>query len=618
MALRFHFCSIFLAVLFIFLLPAIPCTGSTAETRQYYIEHLDINVEVLHSGKIQFSETRQMRFDGSYTWLEQSFGKSGFRDIEDIEVKLNGRPLDFNPAGPDEAAPGEYSIRETDRLIIVRTRIDVEDEALELELNYQLQGAISVNEEWAQFYWAFLTFNWERPTEGISLRLSFPEAPEDEWNRLHAWYESIAEEAALHVEDYHWTFTANRIRAGHGILIRSIFPSAWIEEDALIPTDTELNPQAVQARLHAEAQAAEEARLRKQKHAAILEPLGYILSAFALAFAFFILYECRFNHPQGGGVTREVPPMADRPPSDLPPALVGKLMGTNYSTAQYRLVSTIFDLSHKGYFTLRQEESEKKKKPDFLLARTEKIADDTLNTWETRVLVFIGNRLGGQAKSFKEIFQPAPGLSFSFATSGKEEESQSLATWLNTWDAEVGKDALNRNWWVDNIRPMIILATTQLILLVIGLFLMIYLSGAGSLVPGLTLMIAAFAGGCMTFGLYMRTPEGEYEYKRWLAYREGLKSGRVSAEKKYKGMHIIYAIVLGVSGKPFEKLIASLNIGSNDMPWMTFTPGMFPGAAVFSSSISQAVSVSTTSVSTGSSGAVGGSAGGTGGGGGAG
>lgn len=616
----YRFSFLLYSCLLLLFIPVLPAPSGTAQAREYYIEALDIEAEVHQDGRVSISETRRVRFDGSYSWLEQRFRKRGFTDIENIEVRLNGRALRFNPEGRDEAVPGEYSIRETDNNIYVRTHISAEDETVELVLGYELKGALAVNGDWAEFYWTYLGNGWARKTEDISIQLSFPDAPEASRNELYAWDESRALDPELSIRDRQWQFTAQRILKERSIRIRSIFPSAWVDDAALIPTEAELNPQAIQAGIEAERQAAEEALQRKKERATFLVPLAYLLAVFALVFGIYMLYKYRLNHPQGGGSNKQVPPMTDRPPADLEPALVGKIVGMNYSSAQYRLLATIFDLGRKGYFKFTAAEDpeskkKKKEKPTFLLTRTDKAPENELYDWEKDTISFVEYRLDGETKTFKQLFKDKTEISFSFKKEEKEDKEKDLPSWLQKWEKAVSKEAETRNWRVDNTKAISLLLLTEMSLMVIGFFMMIYLEDVASLIPGLALVGCSLVGGLLATGLSFRTPEGDYEYKRWMAYREGLKKQRVSADKAFKGQHIIYAIALNVTGKKLDGLLESLNIEQDDFTWMLFMPGIFPNSAMFGSAISQAVATSSASVSTGAGGAAGGAAGGGGGGG---
>lgn len=618
--LSYRFSFLLYSCLLLLFIPFLPAPSGSVQAREYYIEALDIEAEVHQDGRVSFTETRRVRFDGSYSWLEQRFRKQGFSDIENIEVRLNGRVLRFNPEGRDDAVPGEYSIRETDSSIFVRTHMAAEDETVELELRYELRGALAVNGDWAEFYWTFLGNGWERRTKDISIQLSFPDAPEGSRNELYAWDESRALDPELRVRDRQWRFSAERILKERSIRIRSIFPSAWVNDAALIPTDAELNPQAIQAQIEAERQAAEEALQRKQEQAAFLVPMAYFLALFALVFGIYMLYKYRLNHPKSGGSNKQVPPMTDRPPTDLEPALAGKLVGMNYSSAQYRLLATIFDLGRKGYFKFTAAEDpeakkKKKEKPTFLLTRTDKAPDDGLHDWEKDTISFVEYRLDGETKSFKQLFKDNTEISFSFKKEEKEDHEKDLASWLQKWENALDKETETRNWNVDNTKPITLLLLAEMSLMVIGFFMMIYLEEVAGLLPGLALVGCSLLGGLLATGLSFRTPKGDYEYKRWMAYREGLKKQRVSADKAFKGHHIIYAITLNVTGKKLDGLLESLNIERDDFTWMLFMPGIFPNSAMFGSAISQAVATSSASVSTGAGGAAGGAAGGGGGGG---
>lgn len=138
--------------------------------------------------------------------------------------------------------------------------------------------------------------------------------------------------------------------------------------------------------------------------------------------------------------------------------------------------------------------------------------------------------------------------------------------------------------------------------------------GSINAAPAIGLMIVSAAGAFAAFMLNVRSEEGEILYREWMAYYSALREGKVSLKDDLKGLHIIYGILFGLSGKRMTKLINTMNINDNDITWMLLIPGTFPNSAMFGQAVNSMVQSTTTSISTGSIGATGGTAGGGGGG----
>lgn len=213
------------------------------------------------------------------------------------------------------------------------------------------------------------------------------------------------------------------------------------------------------------------------------------------------------------------------------------------------------------------------------------------------------DRLQGQKKTFEELFKDQ-----TSKTGGPD-----LTTWWNAWFTEIGKEARANNWYIDNTKPIAALIVVQSLFLVMAFGLAIYI-GSINAAPAIGLMIVSAAGAFAAFMLNVRSEEGEILYREWMAYYSALREGKVSLKDDLKGLHIIYGILFGLSGKRMTKLINTMNINDNDITWMLLIPGTFPNSAMFGQAVNSMVQSTTTSISTGSIGATGGTAGGGGGG----
>ncbi|MCH8487715.1 MAG: DUF2207 domain-containing protein [Candidatus Cyclonatronum sp.] len=560
-----------------------------ALAKDYEIPALRIVAEIRPSGEVFITEERTFRFEGSYSWFEQDIRKLGFREIREIEVREGGQQFRFE----DSNEPGTYSIRDGNRVVTIRTNFSAQDESRTFTLSYILEGALASDGEWAEFYWAFLGSDWDRAHQNIEIEIVLPEGLSAD--ELIAWPETRAQNAQLSTESNRVLFTAERNRGDRALRIRTFFPERLVENT--VPSEATLNPFVIM-------QEREEAELRKARMSAFLIPLGWVLAAASLVFAMVLVLKFG-GRPQ---LAEHFPEMLETPPSEMPPAMVGWLFRNLYSDHNSRFVATIFDLSRKGYFRIVQEREEtgtfrKKETEVYLLERTGKTDYSGLKSWETEVVTLLEGRLNGEKKRLNKLFD----------FSSKEHKAQTaFTTWWSKWFSEIGLEARANNWMVDNTKPIVLNMLVQAMLFLFGFFLLIYNSEAGP-ASGVALLIASGLALVLTIALNVRTEEGERVYRRWKAYRLALTEGRVSMKPELKGLHIVYAIALGLNKKKMGTLIESINPQPDDLTWMFFMPGFFPNAALFSNVVHTAVVSTTTSISTGT-GAVGGAAGGGGGG----
>ncbi|AXJ02531.1 putative membrane protein [Cyclonatronum proteinivorum] len=574
----------------IFLIAGLPVGGSL-HAKDYEITGISILAEIRANGEVAITEERTFLFEGSYSWFEQDIRRQGFLEIRDFEVS-EGSSL-FRK--DDSGEPGTFSVRESRRDVTIRTNFSATDESRTFTLRYVLKGAIASDGEWAEFIWTYLGSDWERAHQNIRIEIRLPEAlPEDE---LVAWQLSRAINPSLEVLADRVLFTADRNRGDRTLRIRAFFPDQLVS--GTVPSEIALNPFEIMQEREAEA-------ARKAQRIAFLIPLGWLLSVVALGVAMLLVLRYR-KRPQ---LAEHFPDLLEAPPSDLPPALAGWMFRNLYSDHNSRFVSTIFDLSRKGYFRISQETEmtgmfKKKETPVYVLSRTNKSDTSALRDWERQLVELLEERLNGKTKRLDELFK----------FGAKESQQQSaFLKWWNKWFEAIGAEARSHAWTVDNTKPMVINLMVQVMLLLFSFFLIIYTSEV-SAVSGVALLISSLLGALLTLALNVRTEEGERVYRRWKAYREALKAGRVDLRPELKGVHIVYGIVFGLGKKKMDGLISRIDPQPDDLSWMIFMPGHFPNASVFSGVIHSTVMATTSSISSSTgAGAVGGAAGGGGGG----
>ena len=52
--------------------------------KSYTIEKVDINSTIMKNGVVSISETRKWKFEGKFSWVQQTITKSGFEMIYDL------------------------------------------------------------------------------------------------------------------------------------------------------------------------------------------------------------------------------------------------------------------------------------------------------------------------------------------------------------------------------------------------------------------------------------------------------------------------------------------------------------------------------------------------------
>lgn len=568
---------------------------SDASAKEYHIRQIDIVAEIQSDGSVHVSETRTFFFDGSFSWYQQEINKRGFSEILDITISENGRPFQFSDSNDD----GTYSVRDRRNTVEIRTNFSARNEERRFTLSYELRDAIASNEDWAEFNWAFIGSGWDRPHENISITVRLP--GEVRGDELHAWQTSRARNHELSSTNREISYTAENLRSGRELRIQNIFPSRVMQ--STVPTDAVLDPFIIQERVNEQLRAEAEREALREQRAGWMVPFGYFLILLSLLFTVYMVMKFGRKAQLGNQISS----IAERPPSVMEPALIGWLFRYKFSAHQHRFTASIFDMARKGYFRLSQEKGEtailKKEKDVFMLERTEKAISGDLKPWEVSLIKMLEKRLSGEKKTFEELFK----------SSSSYNGSAEFNKWWNAWFTEIGKEARTMGLYVDNVKPMAALIVTQTAFFAVAVGLVIYI-GSIDPVPAFLLMIISAVGAFCAFLLNVRTEKGEELYQKWMAYYNALKEGRVSLAKDSKGLHIIYGVLFGLSGKRMTNLISSMQLHENDLTWMYFVPGTMPNAALFGQAVNSMVQSAGASISTGTSGAVGGAAGGGGGG----
>lgn len=349
-------------------------TVAEAASREFHIRQIDITAEVRTDGTVHISETRTFEFAGSFSWYQQEINKKGFSEIQDITLSENGQELAFSHTND----AGTYSIRDGRNTVEIRTNFAAENEQKNFTLSYVLQDAVAARDDWAEFNWTYIGSAWDRPHENISITIILPEVISPQ--NIYAFENARASNSRLETGENRIQFTAESLRSGRALELRTIFPSEYVSNT--VPTDATLDPAVIQQRIDAQLQGEAEREALREQRAEWMIPLGYFLILLSLLFTIYMVV--RFRRRSEAGF--QGPSFTDRPPSDMEPALIGWLFRFRFSGHQQRFVASIFDLSRKGYFRLSQEKTQssilKTEKDIFMLERTDEPVSDHLKPWE--------------------------------------------------------------------------------------------------------------------------------------------------------------------------------------------------------------------------------------------
>lgn len=559
-------------------------TLEAAQAKEYHIVQLDIVATIQEDGSIRFTETRAFAFTGSFSWVTWSLPLRGFSELRDVSAYDNDIPLSQSTS----EEPGTFNFTQNRNRAEIKWHFEAKDERRDIRIEYTLDGALSVDQEWTEFFWNFIGRGWERPTSNISITVEFPENVSSEF--LHFWSETGLENESFFAETGKITYTTERVRARRALPLRIVFPTSLINKEPKVVAS--VDPFAIQAEYDRILREAEEAAAFRAR----VEPIANI-GAFILIFlSFGITIYVLLNYGRHATSGRRFVEEYDAPPTDTEPALVGWLLFSRIITSHH-LVATILDLSRRGYYKIRHEKSGKNslfstEKDEFYLEKSE--ADESkLNSWEKKLYSFINSRIGIGKDSFSKLFDYGSGSDKGYK-------------WVQEWNKAVAEDAKSKGWFTYQPKVILVQIGVQLVILALAILSLFWTSVQAYAIAAI---VACLFGFFACFFLYPRTETGQEFYEKWRSYYKNLKAGQISKDSEYQAAHIVYAVNFGISGKKFQTLTSSLKFEENEMTWLILMPGMTFNPATITGAVNSMNTTLTTTVSTGT-GAVSGSAGG--------
>ncbi|PWN07495.1 DUF2207 domain-containing protein [Rhodohalobacter mucosus] len=566
----------------------------SAEANDYSIPEIRIETVLLEDGTVRITEHLTYVFEGSFSWADHRFSRSGFDSITNIRVSEG--PESYRNDNSEQ--PGTFSVSESDSRIIIKWHYAAEDTSRTFSISYDLKGALIVGEEWVEFFWNYLASGRNRSTENFTLEVSLPSPVSPD--SMYVWDRLEPDHMTTKSPDGLITINTNRISRNQSARFRFLFPRVLFDDGNVRLNEPELTlANVIREEQERESRLRERAEYQEWINS-VARPVTALIIVFSILF-FVLLYNRYGKRFKTNFISERETVML---PDQTPPALVGKLL-SNSITTQGHILATIFDLSRRGYFKIREKESEKKgifstSDSEFLIERTDKEQDPEksrdLAEWEMMVYRFVDDRIRFGSVTIKKLFSESP---------------TKVNKWFSDWKKEIRKVYDGHNWIdQESTKGVLLNIFLQAILVAASVYLLFYeadIALAALIVSGVMLP--------MSFLIKRRTEEGQAMYKRWIAYKKGLQN----ADKRTIRMdmldrHFIYATAFGLSPKQIENLLQSADdsLISMYLPWIILYSGSTSSPASISQSISSLAATGGSSYtgSVGGTGASMGSAGG--------
>jgi len=544
-----------------------------AADKSYKIVSTDIQSFIKQDGSIDFIEKREFDFTGSFTYVYQDIPKKGFDQIYDIQVSANNVP--FINADTKEA--GTFIIQEKNNYYRIYLYHKSQDEKKLFTVKYSLRQPFTVGPNDSQFYWIYLSDEWDKKPGSLVITQTFlsPISEEDITYQLER--PSSSKEYTLNIDGRTLSFGSDDFSSNTEMRLRTIFPSSYF-------VGVEINNE------NFSLAALEEQKRNK-------ELVQYFIGFLALfSIVSFISYYRRNLKKFKLDVDENQ--QFTSFPSDHHPVVINGLIYRELTLGPTGggILATLFELASLKKLSIEVIEKGKwfkSKRLNVTVHNTD--MDDIQNSFAKLLLTRL--RKFGKNTTFKDVFHDFQMRSSEWKALKKEELT------YNNWLDMSGSDEKFR------------LSIIQLLIMgVIITFSIIFKTFIGfiSILPFTFFLIVLLSSRL--------TKEGQLLFNQWGLFYSKLSENKVDVSHFDADLLLQYCLALGIQPKSLESVIKRIE-DENDSAfiWM-YHQGGSSSASSMASIISDVATTGTTISASygGGGGAGGGGAGGGGAGGGGG
>lgn len=530
-------CGLGLLILLLFVLSIGPATLEASD-RDYDFSNLQIDVGLNADGSLEIREQRTVEFDGRYTGMWQWIALKGGMQVSDVVVAENGVP--YTKQNTDEIGPaGTYFVRYENDQVYIDWSFLAQDERRTFVISYQVDNAVLVHHDVAEFYYQFVGDKWDEGVGEVIVNLYLPQSAGEE---LRAWGHGPLWGEVTLVNDQHVQWTITSLPSKTFLEGRVTFPTE------VVPNATNFTGKDALATILAEEEMNAERANRYRKAKSSDPYLAVIL--FAISIGVTITQWRKYG--------RELAPDFDGEyyrdlPNKYSPAELGVLWNTGAVQAQ-DLTATILDLARRGYLKIEEVVSEsqgmlrKKERVDYQLTRLESIDQEStpLRLHEQSLLDFLFQDVAKQDKitSFDEI-----------ETYAKKKQSKFIKFWSD-WQADVKNEAEQWDFFDQTISKyrnrLAGIGALVFFAAIPFLIYRLFLVALACFASGLVLLIAGIA-------MHRRSQSGTNDYARWRAFKRFLEDFSEIPRHQIPALviwehYLVYAVTLGVASEVIKQL----------------------------------------------------------------
>lgn len=342
-----------LTIIFVLISPK----SALADNREYFIDNLNINAQILPNGDVVVNEILQYRFDGEFNGIYRNLNLNGTDEylINNVSIiDSSGNIIEATEGYNEEN--NTYEIKESSDSIQIKLFCKSINEIKNINLNYTIKGAAKKYTDYSQLYWNFYNVkNIDSVKEG-TLKITLKDT-------------SFSTEVLSYDIYGDGDITASNTENSIDINFKNLTTLIGIDlkfQKEYLSIVEEISPENYEDNYIMEDfnyYGKEENNKDIALAITVFAIIGVVIAAFAVDRRGFNKKVSEYRAK--GKFTEEEFIM--EPPSDLPPALVNLLMNEKVVSKEM-LNITLFYLVNKGYY--RIEEKTTKDINDLVFIRT--------------------------------------------------------------------------------------------------------------------------------------------------------------------------------------------------------------------------------------------------------
>lgn len=516
-----------------------------ATAKSFTIPVIRVEVSVQADGTVRVTEHRTYHFDGSFSWADYRLPMRGYSAIKNIRVSEKGRAF----INENSERTGTFKVQRSNDEIRVQWFYDAEDETRTFTISYTLEEALVIGPAWTEFFWNYISTDREKDTDSLHIDFALPQAVAGD--SLALWKRGARDQTTLTKTQNGYSVLATNLDDDQSVRIRAVFPRNVFNQEAIQTTNDDFSLLWAQNDEENYQQELAERQAREEQMAGYGQQLTVVIALLSILI-FVLVYQKYGKRHSARSVSSTETIMI---PGSLKPAVAGWLVNGR-SISSGMIMATLLDLARRKYFNIKEQEPEKRwlggEKKRFVVEKSKAQPHEELTSWEESLKSFVNNEIEEGNTQLDKLFS---------------QSSYSSSKWFSKWKKQLKSYCKEFNWYDEkSFEGLYINLAVQILFLALSVLAILWASAIGAIAMGLSFIFLVASNA-----IIRRTPEGEKMYKRWKAYKQGLKNAKNhSIKAELLDRHFIYAIAFGLSKDDIKTVFTQSERGDIAFYWFVF------------------------------------------------